>query len=97
MGLLLTKLKIKNKTGIKVLNDLIPDCWIYIQEHNVKVGRLQVFNNWSPYLLKDPGKVWIGLEYFCNEGDSLWEMEDNEFITFAINELHSIEIINKKM
>ncbi|MBP7508618.1 MAG: NAD(P)/FAD-dependent oxidoreductase [Prolixibacteraceae bacterium] len=96
VGLLLTKLKIKNKTGIKVLNDLIPDCWIYIQEHNVKVGRLQVFNNWSPYLLKDPGKVWIGLEYFCNEGDSLWEMEDNEFITFAINELHSIEIINKK-
>ena len=95
VGLLLDKLKIKNETRIPTLNGLVPDNWIYIQEREVKVGRLQIFNNWSPYLVADMGKVWIGLEYFCNEGDELWEMKDGEFIQFAIKELDSIGIIDK--
>jgi protoporphyrinogen oxidase len=66
VGLLLNELKIKNETEISTINDLIPDNWIYIQERDVKIGRLQIFNNWSPYLVKDDSKVWIGIEYFCN-------------------------------
>jgi protoporphyrinogen oxidase len=50
----------------------VPDNWIYIQEPGVKVGRVQVFNNWSPYMVADPSKIWIGLEFFCSEGDALW-------------------------
>lgn len=95
VGLLLKKLKIKNETNIPTLNNLVPDNWIYIQERDVKVGRLQIFNNWSPYMAGDFEKVWIGLEYFCNEGDSLWNMADNDFMKFAIKELHSIDIINE--
>ena len=95
VGLLLKKLKVKNETKIKTLNDLIPDNWIYIQEKDVQLGRLQIFNNWSPYLVKDPQNVWIGLEYFCNEGSSLWNMLDEEFIKFAVNELSKIDIVEE--
>lgn len=96
VGLLLNKLKIKNETKTMTLNELVPDNWIYIQERDVKVGRLQVFNNWSPYMISDINKAWIGLEYFCNEGDNLWRKSDSEFMQFAIDELHSIDIIDKK-
>jgi len=96
VGLLLNKLKIQNETKIPTLHGLIPDSWIYIQEREVKVGRLQIYNNWSTYMIADIEKVWIGLEYFCNEGDELWEKKDDEFIQFAIDELHSIDIIDKK-
>ena len=95
VGLLLNKLKIKNKKSVFTLYGLIPDNWIYIQEREVKVGRMQIFNNWSPYMVANIEKVWIGLEYFCNEGDNLWKMPDNEFVQFAINELDSIDIIDK--
>jgi len=95
VGLLLKKLKIKNHTKHKTINGIVPDNWIYIQERDVKVGRLQIFNNWSPYMVKDADTVWIGLEYFCNEGDELWVMPDDEFTEFAIDELEKIGIINK--
>lgn len=95
VGLLVNKLKIKNKTKIKTLNDMVPDCWIYIQDRSVKIGRLQIFNNWSPYLPKDfENTVWIGLEYFCSEGDWMWKMPKSEFIEFAIKELEKIGIID---
>jgi protoporphyrinogen oxidase len=94
VGLLLNKLKIKNETA-ETLNGMVPDNWIYIQEKDVKIGRLQIFNNWSPYMVADNGKIWIGLEYFCNEGDELWEMKDADFIKFAIDELHQIDIIDR--
>lgn len=96
VGLLLNKLKIKNETSTLTLFELIPDNWIYIQDRDVKIGRLQIFNNWSPYMVSDMSKPWIGLEYFCNEEDELWSMSDEDFIQFAINELHKIEIIDKK-
>ncbi|HBX52892.1 MAG: hypothetical protein A2275_05030 [Bacteroidetes bacterium RIFOXYA12_FULL_35_11] len=96
VGLLLNKLLIKNKTDIPTLHNLVPDNWIYIQERDVKVGRLQIFNNWSPYMVKESDKVWIGLEYFCNEGDELWSMTDEQFMGFAKEELSKIAIIDKK-
>lgn len=70
-----------------------PDNWIYIQEPDVKLGRLQVFNNWSPYLVADPNTVWLGLEYFCREGDELWSMADPAFLDFAAEELAKIGLI----
>ena len=96
VGLLLKKLKVKNTSKIKTINDIVPDNWIYVQEKDVKLGRIQVFNNWSPYMVKDENTVWIGLEYFCNEGDSLWEMPDNELTLFAIKELEKIDFITKE-
>lgn len=96
VGLLVDKLLITNKTKLKTVGNIVPDTWIYIQEPDVKIGRLQVFNNWSPYLVKDFGKkVWIGLEYFCSEGDELWEMDDKAFIDLAVDELSRIGIVDK--
>lgn len=70
VGILVDKLKLKNKTKIPTLGNIVPDCWIYVQDGSVKMGRIQIFNNWSPYMLKDPeNSVWIGLEYFCQEND----------------------------
>jgi protoporphyrinogen oxidase len=96
VGLLLKKLKLRNETKINTINNIIPDNWIYIQEKEVKLGRLQIFNNWSPYMVRDENNVWIGLEYFCNEGDELWDMVDKDFISFAINELAQINVIDKQ-
>lgn len=94
VGLCVDKLKIKNETKIKTYQERVPDTWIYIQERDVKVGRLQIFNNWSPYLVKDfENTMWIGLEYFCTEGDELWQMEKDDFIAMAIKELESIDIL----
>jgi len=95
VGVLLNKMKIKNETKISTVNKIVPDNWIYIQERDVKLGRLQIFNNWSPYMVKDTDTVWIGLEYFCNEGDELWSKSDDEFAEFAITELAQIDIIKK--
>jgi len=97
VGLLMKKLKLKNPTGIKTIGNIVPDCWIYIQERDVKIGRLQIFNNWSPYMPADNEKtVWLGLEYFCHEGDEMWNMDKEEFIGFAIDELSRIDIIEKE-
>ena len=96
VGLLMKKLKITNETEQKTKNNIVPDNWIYIQEPGVKVGRLQIFNNWSPYLVKDDAYVWIGMEYFVNEGDYLWNMPDKEMAKFGIDELASINVIDPK-
>ncbi|MGN0660592.1 MAG: NAD(P)/FAD-dependent oxidoreductase [Oscillospiraceae bacterium] len=97
VGLLLDRLELKNGTDIKTVNNIVPDCWIYIQEKDVKIGRLQIFNNWSPYMVDDVSShVWIGLEYFCSEGDGMWNMPEEEFIRFAADELVKIGIIKKE-
>jgi protoporphyrinogen oxidase len=75
-------------------NNMPPDNWIYVQESDVKLGRLQIFNNWSPSLVADPTKIWLGLEYFCAEGDGLWNMRDSSFIDFASRELAKIGFID---
>lgn len=95
VGLLVKKLNLKNETKIKTLGNIVPDCWIYVQDTGVKLGRIQIFNNWSPYLVKDPQNyVWIGLEYFCREGDDFWNMSDSDCIDFAVNELVSMDVIS---
>ncbi len=96
VGLLCDKLKIRNTTKMKTLGDIVPDCWIYVQERDVRLGRLQIFNNWSPYMVADPEHtVWMGLEYFCTEGDDLWNMPDDEFIGFAKREAAHIGVVDE--
>lgn len=90
VGLLVKKLIIKNPDGTDV-----KDNWIYIQDKNVQLGRLQIFNNWSPFMVNDPNKVWLGLEYFCNENDALWNLSNEAMIDLAKTELEKIKIINK--
>lgn len=95
VGLLVDRLKIKNETTIPTLGNIVPDCWIYVQDIGVKMGRIQIFNNWSPYMLKDPEHtVWIGLEYFCQEGDSFWNMSEEETIKLAVEELGKIGVMD---
>lgn len=97
VGLLVDKLKLINKTKLKTVGNIVPDCWIYVQERDVKLGRIQIFNNWSPYMVEDnENSVWMGLEYFCNEGDAMWNMSDEDYINFAIDELVKIEIIDRE-
>ncbi len=62
----------------------------------MKIGRLQIFNNWSPSLVADPDTIWLGLEYFCREGDELWSMRDGQFIDFAASELAKIDLIRRE-
>lgn len=95
VGLLVNKLNLKNETKMKTLNNIVPDCWIYVQETSVKLGRIQIFNNWSPYMVEDPeNTVWIGLEYFCAEGDDFWNLSDEECIKLATKELESMGVIS---
>jgi protoporphyrinogen oxidase len=88
VGVLANKLDVHEPEG-----GLIRDTWIYIQEPDVLLGRLQIFNNWSPYMVADPAKVWIGLEYFCYDTDPLWAMPDEELKRFAAAELEKIGIL----
>jgi protoporphyrinogen oxidase len=92
VGLLLRRLLVRNQTKTPTQSGLVPDNWIYIQESDVQLGRLQIFNNWSPYLVQDPDKVWLGLEYFCNEGDALWRLSDPDMMQLAKQELEKIGI-----
>ena len=92
VGLLLDSLKIHDETPKG--KRMIRDNWIYIQEPDVRLGRLQIFNNWSPYLVADPKKVWLGLEYFCNESDEIWKLPDEQMVALATEELSRIGIID---
>ena len=97
VGVLVNKLKIKNRTKYRTLADIVPDCWVYVQEPDVKMIRFQIFNNWSPYMVQKPEEtVWIGLEYTCLENDPYWNMSDKEFCDFAVDELVNIGIIDKE-
>ena len=94
VGILVDRLRLKNTTRIKTVGNIIPDCWIYVQDTGIKMGRIQIFNNWSPYLVERPEEnVWLGLEYFCDEGDDMWNMGDDEFADFAAGELVKMGMI----
>lgn len=90
VGLLLKRLRLQEEDSSSEM--LLRDNWIYIQEKDVRVGRLQIFNNWSPYMVRDPDTVWVGLEYFCNEGDDLWSLEDERLIELAVSEMETIGV-----
>ena len=97
VGVLLDKINLKNNTKIKTIKNRIPDCWIYVQDTSVKLGRMQIFNNWSPYLVSDvENTMWIGLEYFCTEGDEFWNMTEEECVAFVGKELVKIGVINSE-
>ena len=91
VGLLVRELRIKETH--EQANQLIRDNWIYVQEPGVEIGRLQVFNNWSPFMVKDPDTVWLGLEYFCRDTDPVWEESDEKLIAMGKEELSRIGII----
>ena len=93
VGLLLKKLKLVNTTEIPTENRMIPDNWIYIQDPGLVAGRLQIFNNWSPYMVADRENAWIGVEHFCNVGDALWSMTDAQVAQHAIDELAAIGVL----
>jgi protoporphyrinogen oxidase len=91
VGILARELKIHEE--MEAGRRLVRDNWIYIQEPDVLLGRLQIFNNWSPHLVAAEGKVWMGLEYFCNDTDALWKKSDAEMIALAVEELSRIGIV----
>jgi protoporphyrinogen oxidase len=92
VGLLLRSLNINDETPQG--KQMIRDNWIYIQEPDVQLGRLQVFNNWSPFMVADPTNVWLGLEYFCNQSDEIWKLSDERMVALATQELSKIGIID---
>jgi len=96
VGVLLRRMKPSRYTPKGDPRNLLPDTWIYIQEPEVKLGRLQIFNNWSPFLTSDPEKVWVGLEYFCQEGDELWCLPDAKMSALAADELALIGLSERE-
>jgi protoporphyrinogen oxidase len=92
VGLLVKRLAVEDKDRPK---QLIRDNWIYIQEPDVRAGRLQIFNNWSPYMVKDPDTVWVGVEYFCYQTDDLWTMPEADMANLAKAELEKIGILKQ--
>jgi protoporphyrinogen oxidase len=74
-------------------SDLFPDNWLYIHSPEVKVGRIQNFKNWSPYMVPDEHTTCLGLEYFCNEGDELWRMSDAELVELGKQEVARIDLV----
>ena len=88
VGVLASRLAVHEKDGSP-----LKDNWIYIQEPDVQVGRVQIFNNWSPAMVADPSKVWIGLEYFCFQTDALWQMSDEDLTSLAGEEIDRIGIL----
>lgn len=81
---------------LDTINYNLEDNWIYIQENYVKVGRLQIFNNWSPFMVKDNTKIWVGLEYFCAVTDVLWNKTNDSLVALAIDEMIQLGFINDK-
>jgi protoporphyrinogen oxidase len=89
VGLLLDRLHVLEQG--KPPQATVRDNWIYVQDAGVSVGRIQIFNNWSPYLAADHANtVWIGLEYFASRGDDLWRMADAELVELAKREVEQI-------
>jgi len=91
VGLLLRKLVIQDPGKTR-----ITDNWIYVQEPDVQLGRIQIFNNWSEHLVANAENVWLGLEYFCQEGDDLWNLSDDAMKQLAIQELSKIGIAHSE-
>ena len=88
--------KIKNNTHLKTYKGIPPDVWIYIQEKGVKAGRMEIINNFSPYLVRNnKEQVCITVEYFCSDTDALWTMSDENFLNLALSELIQMDIVHQ--
>ena len=94
LGVLVKHLHLPNTTKIKTWGNIVPDNWVYVHDKSVQLGRFQIYNNWSPYMVKDvQHTAWLGLEYFCNEGDALWSLTDEQFAQHATQEMVRIGLI----
>lgn len=97
VGVLIDHLNLENRTKNKTIGNIVPDNWVYVHDRSVTMGRFQIYNNWSPYLVKDlDHTVWMGLEYFCNEGDQLWSMSDDDFAHLGISEMVKLGLITSE-
>lgn len=95
LGVLVPKLLLNNKTKHKTIGNIIPDNWVYVHDRGIHMGRFQIYNNWSPYMVKDlENTVWVGLEYFCYENDEWWNMSEDEFAKFAIEDMVKLGLID---
>ncbi len=90
IGLLVQRLAVTKPDGTP-----IDDTWIYIQEPGIRMGRLQIFNHWSAAMVADSNTVWLGLEYFCDEGDDLWRTPDDALLRFASGELQAMGMVRQ--
>lgn len=95
VDLIFRNLKIKNETKIKTLNNTIPDNWIYLQDPEIKACRIQIFNNWSPFMVPDQSTVSVGVEYVCSKNDAIWSMDRDMLVSFALEELVKIGVVEK--
>ena len=97
VGVLIKNLNLRNETKIRTMGNIVPDNWVYVHDKNVKMGRFQIYNNWSPYMVKDlEDTIWMGLEYFCNEGDEMWSQTDEEFAKSAVKEMVTMGLIDSE-
>ena len=97
VSLVASKINLKNDTKYPTVNDIAPDSWIYMQEEDIKAGRLHIMNNFTPYVIEDfKNRVVINLEYFCSDGDDLWTKSQKDMIDFGISELEKLNIINRE-
>ena len=95
VGLLVDRLALENNTGFSTAGKYIPDVWIYVQEPSVRIGRLEIYNNFSPYMLDDYREhVWIAAEYFCSEKDDFWSTSDEECTRRCVKELVQAGILD---
>ena len=98
VNLLVDRMALRNDTKFRTAGEYIPDVWIYVQERCVRMGRLEVYNNFSPYLLDDYREhAWIAAEYFCSEGDDHWKMADGAFIEKCVGELKTAGILDDRV
>ena len=94
LGAVLKRLLLRNTTRVKTFGNIVPDDWIYVHDRSVRMGRFQISNNFSPYVVKNPeDEVFVGLEYFCSEGDELWEMPDADFAALGVREMIALGMI----
>ena len=95
VNFILNNINLKNNTKHPTINNIAPDSWIYLQDTGIKAGRLDIMNNFSPYIINNfKEDTIVSLEYFCNENDEFWNKSDNEIINFAAKELVSSDIAN---
>ena len=89
VGILVNQMKIHGKT--------LPDNWIYVQERNVRLGRLDIFKNFSPSMLRNQELSWLGAEYFCDEHEEFFSKSDNEIKNFVSEELEKIGVAKQEI
>ena len=95
LGAVLKRLKLRNTTNVKTFGNIVPDDWIYVHDRSVRMGRFQISNNFSPYVVENPeSETFVGLEYFCSEGDDLWEMPYEDFAALGVREMVALGMVD---